>query len=61
MIIHLKENISAADAKIISEKVQGKLIYNKVNKLIITSSKMTTLKKEIENHISKKYILESDI
>ena len=39
MIVHLKENISIEDAENISRDIEGKLIFNEKNKLIITSSK----------------------
>ena len=54
MIIHLKEGVSAKDAKKITEETEGKLIFNDQNKLIITSSK----KKSIDqNGIPKPFCL----
>ena len=52
MIVHLKENISIEDAENISRDIEGKLIFNEKNKLIITSSKKNTkieLRSSIKN------------
>ena len=46
MIIHLQENISIDNAKKISSELEGKLIYNSENKLIITSSKTKSINKK---------------
>ena len=43
MIIHLQKNVSVDNARKISSELEGKLIFNNENKLIITSSKMKTL------------------
>ena len=61
MIIHLQENISVDNARKISSELEGKLIFNNENKLIITSSKMKSIDKKYEDFISEKFILESDI
>ena len=61
MIIDLKENISLDNAKNISAELEGKLIFNDENKLIITSSKTKSINDEHLKFISEKFILESDI
>ena len=61
MIVHLKENISIEDAENISRDIEGKLIFNEKNKLIITSSKKNSISDIHEKFISDKHILKSDI
>ena len=61
MIVHLQENISADNARKISSELEGKLIFNNENKLIITSSKTKSIDKKYEDYISEKFVLESDI
>ena len=61
MIVHLKENISIEDAENISRDIEGKLIFNEKNKLIITSSKKNSISDILEKFISDKLILKSDI
>ena len=61
MIIHLQENISVDNARKISSELEGKLIFNNENKLIITSSKTKSIDKKYEDYISEKFVLESDI
>ena len=60
MIIHLQENISVDNARKISSELEGKLIFNNENKLIITSSKTKSIDKKYEDFISEKFVLESD-
>ena len=61
MIIHLQENVSVDNARKISSELEGKLIFNNENKLIITSSKTKSIDKKYEDFISEKFVLESDI
>ena len=61
MIIHLQENVSVDNARKISSELEGKLIFNNENKLIITSSKIKSIDKKYEDFISEKFVLESDI
>ena len=51
MIIHLQENVSVDNARKISSELEGKLIFNNENKLIITSSKTKSIDKKYEDFI----------
>ena len=57
MIIHLQENVSDDNARKISSELEGKLIFNNENKLIITSSKIKSIDKKYEDYISEKFVL----
>ena len=58
MIVHLKENISIEDAENISRGIEGKLIFNEKNKLIITSSKKNSISNSHEKFISDNFCTE---
>ena len=58
MIIHLQENVSVDNARKISSELEGKLIFNNENKLIITSSKIKSIDKKYEDFISEKFVLD---
>ena len=61
MILHLNNDITLETAKDISENIEGKLIFNDLNKIIITSSKVKKVSDEIKKYISDEFILDSDI
>ena len=61
MILHLNNNISLKTAIDISENIEGKLIFNDLNKIIITSSKVKKVSNEIKKYVSDEFILDSDI
>mgnify|MGYP001209696087 FL=1 len=61
MILHLNNDITLETAKDISENIKGKLIFNDLNKIIITSSKVKKVSDEIKKYISDEFILDSDI
>lgn len=61
MIIHLNKEINKNDAYKFSEKVQGKLIFNEKDKIIITSSKKNDYPKSYNKYVDKSFPLESDI
>ena len=61
MILHLNNNISLKTATDISENIEGKLIFNDLNKIIITSSKVKKVSNEIKKYVSDEFILDSDI
>ena len=61
MIIHLKEKINKNEAYKFSEAVQGKLIFNEKNKIIITSSKKNDYPESFKDYINETFNLESDI
>ena len=61
MIIHLNKEINKNDAYKFSEKVQGKLIFNKKDKIIITSSKKNDYPESYNKYVEKSFTLESDI
>ena len=60
MINHLQENVSVDNARKISSELEGKLIFNNENKLIITSSKIKSIDKKYEDFISEKFFLVSE-
>jgi len=61
MILHLHNDTTLETAKDISENIEGKLIFNDLNKIIITSSKVKKVSDEIKRYISDEFILDSDI
>ena len=61
MILHLHNDTTLETAKDISENIEGKLIFNDLNKIIITSSKVKKVSDEIKKYISDEFVLDSDI
>ena len=61
MIIHLKEKTNKDDAHKLAEQVQGKLIFNQKNKIIVTSSKKNDYPESFKDYIDETFNLESDI
>ena len=61
MIIHLKEKTNKDDAHKLAEQVQGKLIFNHKNKIIVTSSKKNDYPEFFKDYIDETFNLDSDI
>ncbi len=61
MIINLNNTTDLKIAKKISKDLKGKLIFDEISRIIITSSKNNTIPDKYKKHIDKCHKLDSDI
>ncbi len=61
MIIHLKDSISEEKSKKIAEQLKAIVVRGKNNKLLVASSKMKELPKDLASDVKSSHILSSDI
>ena len=61
MIINLNKTTDLKTAKKISEDLEGKLIFDEISRIIITSSKNNTIPDKYNKYVDKYHKLKSDI